>query len=99
MLLVPNGKQLGKLFGDVYPTVVKDDSDPDGNGTVTVSEGLPFGQPSNDSHSWGVFFTILGTVLLDFDADACQSPSRAYLLDIVLPGMIVGRIHSNLPCC
>ncbi|CAA9999623.1 unnamed protein product [Nesidiocoris tenuis] len=85
MLLVPNGKQLGKLFGDVYPTVVKDDSDPDGNGTVTVSEGLPFGQPSNDSHSWGVFFTILGTVLLDFDADACQSPSRAYLLDIVLP--------------
>ena len=29
---------------------------------------------------------ILGTVLLDFDADACQSPSRAYLLDVTLPG-------------
>ena len=28
-----------------------------------------------------------GTVLLDFDADACQSPSRAYLLDVTLPGM------------
>ena len=27
-------------------------------------------------HPWGIFFTILGTVLLDFDADACQSPSR-----------------------
>ena len=29
---------------------------------------------------------IAGTVLLDFDADACQSPSRAYLLDVTLPG-------------
>ena len=28
-----------------------------------------------------------GTVLLDFDADACQSPSRAYLLDVTLPGI------------
>jgi solute carrier family 45 protein 1/2/4 len=36
----------------------------------------------SSSHSWGIFFTILGTVLLDFDADACQSPARAYLLDV-----------------
>lgn len=48
------------------------------NGTSIV-------QPN--SHPWGVFFTILGTVLLDFDADACQSPSRAYLLDVTLPGL------------
>lgn len=38
------------------------------------------------SHPWGIFFTILGTMLLDFDADACQSPSRAYLLDVTVPG-------------
>lgn len=37
------------------------------------------------SHPWGIFFTVLGTVLLDFDADACQSPSRAYLLDVCIP--------------
>jgi solute carrier family 45, member 1/2/4 len=37
------------------------------------------------SHPWGVLFTVLGTVLLDFDADACQSPSRAYLLDVTQP--------------
>lgn len=43
----------------------------------------PFQQ---NSHPWGVFFTILGTVLLDFDADACQSPARAYLLDVCVPG-------------
>ncbi|KAL1513016.1 hypothetical protein ABEB36_002502 [Hypothenemus hampei] len=35
-----------------------------------------------NSHPWGVFFTVLGTVLLDFDADSCQSPARAYLLDV-----------------
>ncbi|KAG5866760.1 hypothetical protein JTB14_019953 [Gonioctena quinquepunctata] len=41
--------------------------------------------PYNNSHPWGVFFTILGTVLLDFDADSCQSPARAYLLDVTIP--------------
>lgn len=41
---------------------------------------------TNNYHPWGIFFTILGTVLLDFDADACQSPSRAYLLDVTVPG-------------
>lgn len=39
------------------------------------------------SHPWGIFLTVLGTVLLDFDADACQSPSRAYLLDVCVPGL------------
>lgn len=42
-----------------------------------------------NSHPWGVFFTVLGTVLLDFDADACQSPSRAYLLDVTIPGKLM----------
>lgn len=40
---------------------------------------------ASTSHPWGIFFTIIGTVLLDFDADACQSPARAFLLDITLP--------------
>lgn len=42
-------------------------------------------EPTRNYHPWGIFFTIIGTVLLDFDADACQSPSRAYLLDVTLP--------------
>lgn len=49
---------------------------------------LPQGETnlsSAASHQWGIFFTIIGTVLLDFDADACQSPSRAYLLDVTVP--------------
>ena len=44
------------------------------------------GQEERPSRPWGVLFTIIGTVLLDFDADACQSPSRAFLLDVTLPG-------------
>ena len=48
----------------------------------------PIDDPSNvhGDHPWGIFFTVLGTVLLDFDADACQSPSRAYLLDVTVAG-------------
>jgi hypothetical protein len=40
-------------------------------------------------HPWGLIFTVIGTVLLDFDADACQSPSRAYMLDVTIPGITV----------
>merc|ERR1719414_2445982 len=50
-------------------------------GNQTLSENKDF-QAEHASHPWGIFFTVLGTVLLDFDADACQSPSRAYLLDV-----------------
>lgn len=57
-------------------SAVKDFKESDGNFTS---------KPSN-YHPWGVFFTVLGTVLLDFDADACQSPARAYLLDVIVAG-------------
>lgn len=40
------------------------------------------------NHPWGLIFTVVGTVLLDFDADACQSPSRAYMLDVTIPGKL-----------
>lgn len=34
---------------------------------------------------WSTVFTVIGIVLLDFSADACQSPSRTFLLDVSLP--------------
>ncbi|CAF0792429.1 unnamed protein product [Adineta steineri] len=37
------------------------------------------------SHKVGTIITILGVILLDLDCDACQSPSRAYLLDVTNP--------------
>lgn len=36
------------------------------------------------SYYWAIIFTILGTILLDFNADNIQSPSRAYLLDMCI---------------
>ncbi|XP_053963320.1 proton-associated sugar transporter A [Anastrepha ludens] len=90
LLLIPNGENLGYWFGDDY----QEPFDSAVNTTnanlkvhslpVTASEDKQSVSAKN-KHPWGIFFTILGTVLLDFDADACQSPSRAYLLDICLP--------------
>ena len=99
---MPNGKYLGKLMGDEYYEMNEEppagrltdgttwedeelgETNPRGNKTTT---SYPTPPPDlHTYHPWGIFFTIIGTVLLDFDADACQSPSRAYLLDVTLPG-------------
>ena len=57
------------------------------NATLAEKIGLPIDSEEHGTHPWGILFTILGTVLLDFDADSCQSPSRAYLLDVTIPGI------------
>ncbi|XP_077994123.1 membrane-associated transporter protein-like [Glandiceps talaboti] len=36
-------------------------------------------------HLRGIIITVIGVVLLDFSADACQAPCRAYLLDVSVP--------------
>lgn len=85
LILVPNGENMGYSFGDT-PSMANL-SVPLGHRTSGISSmGNLSASTKPSSHSWGIFFTILGTVLLDFDADACQSPARAYLLDVTLPG-------------
>ncbi|KAL2729399.1 proton-associated sugar transporter A isoform X1 [Vespula squamosa] len=84
LILVPNGEDMGYAFGDVSSW--SNHTIPIGHRTTAKSskdDDASTLKPS--SHSWGIFFTILGTVLLDFDADACQSPARAYLLDVTIP--------------
>lgn len=83
--MVPNGEDLGYKFGDPLPLP---------NRTVhlghrVTAKVIDETPPAPSSHNWGIFFTILGTVLLDFDADACQSPARAYLLDVTVPGKCI----------
>lgn len=39
----------------------------------------------SEEHFRGIVLTILGVALLDFNCDACQSPCRAYLLDVSVP--------------
>ncbi|GIY69344.1 hypothetical protein CEXT_402341 [Caerostris extrusa] len=41
--------------------------------------------PTGHIQPWSIAFTVIGTMLLDFCSDACQSPSRTYLLDVSLP--------------
>ncbi|ROT61432.1 hypothetical protein C7M84_020784 [Penaeus vannamei] len=74
----------GFLNASTITTVVNSLDNPE---NITLADdGEPPARPSGyQSHPWGIFFTIVGTMLLDFDADACQSPSRAYLLDVTVP--------------
>ncbi|XP_022909420.1 membrane-associated transporter protein [Onthophagus taurus] len=92
LLLVPNGENMGYSFGDSKPpdieiiqknTILSHRTSASSN---SFNQTLNNAYVYNNSHPWGIFFTVLGTVLLDFDADACQSPSRAYLLDVTIPG-------------
>lgn len=41
--------------------------------------------PTVAGHTCGIIFTVIGIMLLDFNCDACQSPARAYLIDVTQP--------------
>lgn len=85
LILVPNGEHIGYAFGD-KPSHTNETIPLGHRTTAKLSEEAAAGSVEiASSHSWGIFFTILGTVMLDFNADACQSPARAYLLDVTIP--------------
>jgi solute carrier family 45 protein 1/2/4 len=87
MLLVPNGEDIGRALGDYYPSLERPPNGTDTSSNRTEDGNSTLAPDANYPHPWSIFFTVLGTVLLDVDADACQSPSRAYLLDVTVPGM------------
>ena len=139
LILVPNGKLIGKRLGDKYPYEdalakakleqaqqeefenMQEPNSPGGrlsgsdyeyhktmaeiysNNSKNIDPDEEYGDPTvkndefdHENHPWGIFFTVLGTVLLDFDADACQSPSRAYLLDVTVSGIKTSSVHFSL---
>ena len=98
---MPNGSLIGRALGDEYtdtPPVgnLTNELETDEFGPPPAEPAnltYPLFEPDAanstevyHAHPWGIFFTIVGTVLLDFDSDACQSPARAFLLDITIPG-------------
>ncbi|GLV41148.1 Solute carrier family 45 member 1 [Carabus blaptoides fortunei] len=84
LILVPNGEHFGYMLGDPIPPDVTNNTDISAHRTSAVTT-TPSKPSYGNWHPRGIFFTILGTVLLDFNADGCQSPARAYLLDITVP--------------
>lgn len=47
----------------------------------SLGQNLPFCL-RNDPNICVVILVVIGVVLLDFNCDACQSPARAYLIDV-----------------
>lgn len=85
---MPNGEDLGYAMGDYDPYEANENHTNNAamvahRSSASMSEVVDV---AGTPHPWGIFFTVLGTILLDFDADACQSPARAYLLDVTVPG-------------
>ncbi|XP_037916322.1 proton-associated sugar transporter A-like isoform X3 [Hermetia illucens] len=84
LVLVPYGKIVGGLLGDRGMSSESPDAGTT-NTTLTNLKQTELAEPSISNHVYGFVFTILGTILLDFNADTCQTPSRAYLLDVCIP--------------
>lgn len=59
-------------------------------GMVLVPYGHDFGRmlgdiPTEGKVKFSVIITIIGIILIDFNADCIQTPARAYALDITIP--------------
>jgi solute carrier family 45, member 1/2/4 len=83
LILAPWGRDIGRFLGDDgsainFANLTNDDPQSLEYKTVNLESGT-------HSFYWAILFTVLGTLLLDFNADNCQTPSRAYLLDMCVP--------------
>ncbi|EDW36739.1 GL18421 [Drosophila persimilis] len=91
LILVPYGKDLGVLLGDVgynYTEVAVTNITnfvSEGSVAALVAASAEATGPSASDYKYAVILTILGMVMLDFDADTCQTPARTYLLDMCVP--------------
>lgn len=82
LILAPYGRDIGKFLGDgggiTFANLTDDDPMSFAYKTVNVNK-------DSNGFFYAILFTVLGTLLLDFNADNCQTPSRAYLLDLCVP--------------
>lgn len=95
-ILVPFGENIGSWFGDLGEVLTDPIDSTQRIGDALVSNMTTF--TTNEFYQveqeimqhemnfkWAIFFTIMGTLLLDFSADSSQTPCRAYLLDVCIP--------------
>ncbi|KAM7344201.1 solute carrier family 45 member 1 [Cochliomyia hominivorax] len=89
LILVPYGKDFGLLLGDqgyIYNTTTDIVSNLNNtHGSVAALLSPEPDAPSSANFKYATILTIIGLVLLDFDADTCQTPARTYLLDMCIP--------------
>lgn len=83
LILAPYGRDIGRYLGDAgggvtLANLTNDDPAAFEYKTVNVDT-------NSSGFFWAILFTVCGTLLLDFNADNCQTPSRAYLLDMCVP--------------
>ncbi|XP_070498742.1 membrane-associated transporter protein-like isoform X2 [Chironomus tepperi] len=85
LFLAPYGRLLGEFVGgwedDDDITIITNNTVNSNLTNVQYETNAPL---SGSSFYWALCFTVLGTIMLDFSADNCQTPSRAYLLDVCL---------------
>ncbi|CAD5124268.1 DgyrCDS12562 [Dimorphilus gyrociliatus] len=82
LLFVPNGTEWGRSLGDSSLHILVNSTD---NSTTynSTSHLVSIRTPVNQRPK-GIFMTILGVIMLDMCCDGCQSPCRAYLLDVTV---------------
>ncbi|XP_004520943.1 proton-associated sugar transporter A [Ceratitis capitata] len=87
LILVPYGQDLGILLGDIgynITTAENSSTTNDGLAEALISSDVAEG-PLPSNFKFAAILTILGMVLLDLNADTCQTPARTYMLDVCIP--------------
>lgn len=84
LFLAPYGRLIGELVGGFQEDDITVVTNITQNVNLTGTHYEISAPLSGSSFYWALLFTVLGTLMLDFCADNCQTPSRAYLLDVCL---------------
>ncbi|XP_006815178.1 membrane-associated transporter protein-like [Saccoglossus kowalevskii] len=95
LIFVPNGKDIGLALGDIgekglifpHATINGTINNLTNSNTTMLPDYsywdyIVLHHHLGQYHVIGIIVTVIGVVILDFSADACQAPCRAYLLDV-----------------
>lgn len=89
LILVGWGTDIGLLLGDTPTNITAFRPT-----NIIIGQNITFNilkyasEPTASLHfyKWTALVTVLGSILLDFSSDNCQTPARTFLLDTCLAG-------------
>ncbi|XP_054089289.1 proton-associated sugar transporter A [Zeugodacus cucurbitae] len=88
LILVPYGKDLGILFGDIGYNMTSVNSSAMNDAVAAALQSTEVDNaegPIPSNFKFAAILTIIGMVMLDLNADTCQTPARTYMLDVCIP--------------